>query len=223
MDDYGLAWERQKADLVNQVRRLAAAGDIEGLTTLAADYSEVASILTRAMQELGAWSAQVAAEENGGVPVEPSPAEINEVAIVIASGLAAELAVSATRAATAAIGTGDRPDDVADAVAEYLDGLSDAGARRQAGGGLHGSVNAGRLGTFHRGPVGALYAHEVNDRNTCVPCSHVNGRWLGNTDDLEQVLKSYPAGAYGGYVLCLGGPACRGTIFGVWRQGIGEE
>lgn len=55
--------------------------------------------------------------------------------------------------------------------------------------------------------------------HNCVPCSQVNGRFLGTTEQIETVWLSYPEGAYGGYVLCQGGPACRGTVFGVWREG----
>ncbi len=63
--------------------------------------------------------------------------------------------------------------------------------------------------------------------STCKPCKEVNGRWLGNISDLDQterhprdrtgVLALYPDGAYGGYIFCLGGVYCRGTVTGVWR------
>lgn len=53
--------------------------------------------------------------------------------------------------------------------------------------------------------------------HNCSPCKSVNGKWLGNTDQMDMVLASYPGGAYGGYVNCLGRERCRGTICGVWR------
>lgn len=223
MEDWSDAVGDQKEDLVEQVRALAATGDTAGLADLAVDSDDVAAILTAAMGELGAWAAADAATENGGEPVEPEESMLGEVAITTATLLAAELAVSASRAALAALGTGRTPNQVAEAVLDDLEDLSDAGARRQFGGALHGTVNAARLATFEAGPVGSLYAHEVNDSNTCVPCSHVDGRFLGTTDDLAQVLRSYPDGAFGGYILCLGGPACRGTIAGVWRPETEEE
>lgn len=214
--------DRQKQDLVNQVLRLAEEGDLVGLSDLAADSTEAARVLQDAMTELGRWAAEDAASQNGAGPVEPGPNLVADAATVIVTALSAELAVSASRAALSAFGTGRTPAQTADAVQEYLADLSLAGAQRQFGGALHGTVNAARISTFEAGPIGALYAHEVNDRNTCVPCSHVNGRFLGTTDQIDTVLLSYPDGAYGGYVLCQGGPACRGTIFGVWRPETAE-
>lgn len=219
MTDWDAEAVKQKADLVAQVRRLANAGDLAGLADLSVSSDAAALALADAMGQLAHWAADQAAQENGGEPAEPNGSLLDDVAIVTAAALAAELAVSASRAALSAIGTGQTPDQVADRVEEYLGELSDAGARRQLGGNLHGAINAARLATFEAGPVGALYAHEMNDRNTCVPCHQVNGRFLGTTNQIETVWLSYPEGAYGGYVLCQGGPACRGTVFGVWREG----
>ena len=223
LDNLMVEWdaqtERQKADLVERVRTLVDDGDLAGLADLATSSDAAALLLADAMTELAHWAADQAAQENGGQPVEPEDGMLAEVAIVTAAALAAELAVSASRAALQAIGTGQAPAQVADRVSEYLAELSDAGARRQLGGNLHGAVNAARLATFEAGPVGSLYAHELNDRNTCVPCSQVDGRFLGTTEQIETVWLSYPEGAYGGYVLCQGGPACRGTVFGIWREG----
>jgi hypothetical protein len=193
------------------------------LADLSTSSEEAAAVLAAAMADLAHYSADQAAQENKGDPVEPGPTLLETTAAVTAAALAAELAVSASRAALREVGTGLPARRVADNVREYLRGLSDAGARRQLGGTLHGALNSARLATFEAGPVGALYGHEVNDRNTCVPCSHVNGRFLGTTDAIETVWLSYPEGAYGGYVLCQGGPACRGTIFGVWRPETVEE
>jgi nitrate/TMAO reductase-like tetraheme cytochrome c subunit len=88
-------------------------------------------------------------------------------------------------------------------------------------------MNTARISTLRLAPEGALYAQEMNDRNTCRPCHEVDGRWLGNISDLAQasvhpqyrtgVLALYPDGAYGGYIHCLGGINCRGTVVGVWR------
>ncbi len=58
--------------------------------------------------------------------------------------------------------------------------------------------------------------------HNCDPCRSVNGTWLGNTDQMDQVLAAYPGGAYGGYVGCLGRERCRGTVVGVWREGADE-
>ncbi len=109
-------------------------------------------------------------------------------------------------------------DEVAQAASDALDALSNASTEKQLGGSLHGAVNAARVNTLRHAPEGAVYASEMNDKNTCVPCREVNGRWLGNVpSDMAQIERLYPAGAYGGYIDCLGGVNCRGTVVGVWR------
>jgi hypothetical protein len=192
--------------------------DLEGLAALATSSDDAAALLADAMAQLARYSADQASQENGGDPLTPPTNVLSGSAAVVASALAAELSVSASRAALRELGTGRPPSRVADAVRDWLNGLSDANARVQLGGALHGALNSARLTTFEHGPVGALYGHEVNDSNTCPPCREVNGRWLGNTDQMTTVVLSYPEGAYGGYVHCQGGSRCRGTIFGVWRQ-----
>lgn len=201
---------------------LVTNGDLAGLADLSVNSDAAAALLADAMAQLAHYSADQASQENGGDPIEPHRSVLADSAAVIAAALAAELAVSASRSALRELGTGVPPRRVADAVRDYLNGLSMTNARIQIGGALHGALNSARIATFEHGPVGALYGHEVNDSNTCPPCREVNGRWLGNTDQMGTILLSYPEGAYGGYSHCEGGSRCRGTIFGVWRQ-EGEE
>jgi hypothetical protein len=102
-----------------------------------------------------------------------------------------ELRITAARAALRT-GPDATPAEVAQAAQAALDALSDAGPTRELGGALHGSMNAARVATLRSAPAGAIYASEVNDRNTCKPCKQVDGRWLGNTDDLAQALTALP-------------------------------
>lgn len=51
-----------------------------------------------------------------------------------------------------------------------------------------------------------VYASELLDRNTCAPCSLVDGTDYAS---MEAALEDYPSGQYEG---CLGGPRCRGTL-----------
>lgn len=222
MPDYLDQVDQQKADLVQQVFDLVTNGDYAGLADLAVNSDGAAAVLVDSMAQLAHYSADQASQENSGDPVEPHLSTLRGSAAIVAAALAAELAVSASRAALRELGTGVPAQRVADGVRDWLNGLSDANIRIQLGGTLHGALNSARIATFENGPVGALYGHEVNDSNTCGPCRQVNGRWLGNTDQMATVLLSYPEGAYGGYVHCEGGSRCRGTIFGVWRQ-QGEE
>src|SRR5206468_3445588 len=70
-----------------------------------------------------------------------------------------------------------------------------------------------------------LYAHEMNDTHTCAPCGAVSGTLIGHTNDLTATESLYPAGLFGGYVGCEGGPRCRGTVVAVWHgeRGPAEE
>jgi HK97 family phage portal protein len=210
----------QKATLVAEVKRIATSGTLTDLTGLTVDSAEAAAALEAAMADVADLAARrvVAEAAAQDVTVAPKqPGDLAEVATVVARMLAAGLVLSAAGAAMRANGPGVSAGQIADAVAEHLDSLTDAEPRRQLGGALTGAQNAGRIETLRAAPEGALYASEKNDSHTCGPCLAVNGRWLGNISQMDQVEKSYPGGAYGAYVDCLGRERCRGTVTGVWR------
>lgn len=217
-----------KAQLVEQVELAISNDDFTALARLSADAGPGAEAFYEQLQSIADWSgAQTAAEiEEQDVDVTartPPRASLSGVAFLTVSLLAAELAISAARATLAANGSGRPRSEVGEYVREYLDGLSDASAERQFGGALHGTLNAARELTMRAAPEGSVYASEMNDANTCKPCRQVNGRFLGLTSQMDQIARSYPSGAYGGYIHCYGGPACRGTVFGVWRSKQTEE
>lgn len=220
----------QHDELVAQVRQIAAQGSVGDLTKLHADSGDAAAALTIAMVTAAQLAGQRVQAEALAQGVEDVPAGLvppgvlRDAAVVVAAGLAAELAVSAARAAMLANAGGASADAIAAAVREHLESLSDAWARRQFGGALTGAQNAGRIATLKVAPEGAVYSSEINDKNTCKPCKTVNGTFLGNISEMEQIERSYPGGAYGGYVACQGGVNCRGTIVGVWRpKRVGES
>jgi hypothetical protein len=59
-------------------------------------------------------------------------------------------------------------------------------------------------------PEPRVYASELLDRNTCGPCSMVDG---AEYPSLEAGRADYPTGIYRA---CEGGPRCRGTLVFVW-------
>lgn len=211
----------QKAGLVEAVRRIAQSGVLTDLIGIRVDTDSTAAELDAAMADIAEKAAghvvREAAEQ--GVSLDPVlPDGLDSVAKVVAEQLAGQLHSSATAAALRANGPETDADEVAGAVEEALDGLTMAEPERQLGAALTGAQNAARVATLAGSQtVGAIYASEKNDKATCLPCAEINGRWLGNTDDLAQVFRSYPGGAYGGYVGCLGRERCRGSIVGVWR------
>jgi HK97 family phage portal protein len=215
--------DRQKADLVAQVLAIATAGRISDLTGLSVDTSEAAALLAEVMADIGDDAADAvvreAAEQGVEIePVAPDRVQVDDVAAVVAALIGARLAAGAAAAAMRANGPAVTAAEVADRVRDHLAGLSVDGPRPQLAGALTGTQNEARLSTLRRAPEGALYSSEINDANTCGPCAAIDGKWLGNISDIDEVSKLYPGGAYGGYVDCKGRERCRGTITGVWRR-----
>lgn len=61
-----------------------------------------------------------------------------------------------------------------------------------------------------------VYSSELLDRNTCRPCSLVDGR---DYVDLEEAHRDYPGN--GGFHACEGRDRCRGTLVIVWQGEAG--
>lgn len=236
MEQLGKQWaelsDAQKQQLVDHVRLAAEHGQLTDLPDLRVDSDATSAALAAAMVAIAVVASKQivaeAAEQGVHLAVVHLPhAVVAPVAEVVARLLADELRITAARAALQT-GPDATPTEVAEAARKALDALSDAGPTKQLGGTLHGAMNAARVATLRHAPEGALYASEMNDKNTCGPCREVNGRWLGNISDLDQAAQAhalllYPDGAYGGYIFCLGGINCRGTITGVWRPAQTKE
>lgn len=215
----------QKDELVDAILDIADNGSITDLADLAGMITLTPAIaaLLAAMLDIGARAADHVVDEAAeqGVKVKPQPVDegrAKDVATVVAALLAGRLAAGAAATAMRANGPGVTAAEVGQAVREHLDTLSIDTPRTQLGGALTGSQNEARLETFRKAPEAALYSNETLDRNTCPPCRAISGKWLGNISDLDEVLKLYPGGAYGGYVGCEGRERCRGTVVGVWRR-----
>lgn len=102
-------------------------------------------------------------------------------------------------------------DEIVAAGTSAVTDLSDApdgDAARQEAHKLHG---AGRGQAADALPTpSAIYASELLDKNTCGPCSLVDGREYAS---IEAARLDYPEGRYRE---CAGGPRCRGTLVFVW-------
>lgn len=125
------------------------------------------------------------------------------------SVLAAALAGAAAKRATAVASL--PPADAAAKVGEYLAGLSDASLDTQLGGAVWQSVNTGRSEYMRANNPKAVYASELLDEATCDACAEEDGTEWPNVEAAEE---DYPSG--GGYIDCLGGLRCRGTLVSVY-------
>lgn len=209
----------QRAALAEQVARIIDGGDLTDLADMHLDTAEGTALLKVAMQGLADLSGNHIVQEAArqGVVLEAAAAageQLGEWAGLTADLLALGLRIAAAREAMRVASPGLSGAEVAHQVQQYLAALSDASVRDQLGGALTAAQNAGRFATIRKGPEAALYASEKNDANTCGPCREVNGRFLGNVSELPQVERTYPSS---GYVGCLGGVRCRGTVVAVWR------
>lgn len=209
--------------LVRQVRELLAGGDRTRLAELQVTTATATGVLQDAMLRMGETGAQAVVTEAAAQDVElsaviPARDDYADDATLTVDLLARGLETSAAREAQRIAGPEPDADAVADGVRTHLESLTDAEPKRVLGGALHGAMNAGRAATLAAGPLGAIYASEVNDVNTCGPCAAIDGRWICNTDDLAPLFKLYPLT---GYVDCEGGIRCRGTFTGAWRPQTG--
>jgi len=215
----------QRKELVDQVRKIVEDGDLSKLANMTVSTDEASALVEAAMVGLADVSGRHVVQEAArqGVDLEHKTAEVgrlSDLADLTAELLGFGLKISAARTAARAAGvTADAP-EVAHQVELALRSLSDASLRSALGGALTTAQNAGRFATMAAGPEAAMYASEINDRNTCPPCNAVDGRWLGNTTDMGQVNSMYPSS---GYIDCEGGEKCRGTVVAVWRPTVQGE
>lgn len=217
LNDFTEINEKWNSELLGQIKEMAATGSLLQVLGLQIDTASAAALLESAMSELSKGAAhKVAAEgEAQGVKVHPAyprQTEISTLAQVVIAQLGSEIALSAGREAVRVSGAGVTSEAVVAQVGKHLDQLTDARPRLQLGGALTAAQHSGRIATLKSAPQAAYYSSEVLDGHTCKYCAAVNRRWLGNT--LAEANLLYPRA---GYIDCLGGIRCRGTIVAVWR------
>jgi hypothetical protein len=224
LDDLLRKWSAitkgQRAQLAKQIASAINDGHLAKLADLSVDSDHAAAELLDALTRLHNLSAQQAAQEaleqGAVVPVAPpDSSQLGEIAVATAALLAAGMAVNAGREALRRRSDDKTGEQVAREVADWLDEQSDRSIRVAVGGALTGTQNRARIETWAKGPVGSFYAVEKLDNKTCENCRLINGRFITTTEDMGPLDRMYTQ--FGGYVDCLGGAQCRGTVTGVWR------
>lgn len=177
--------------------------------------------MTRAAHEAAGHVVTEAAGQ--GVTISPGTVDDEQIgrladdaARAVADNLGNRARRSASRRRPAGPLTDDDIDRIADGVRGELERDAESMQRADLGPAIHQGQHEGRLATLRDSeplvPSPAYYGSEQLDGNTCALCREVDGRWLGNT--LADALTEYPTG---GYVRCLGGERCRGTIVATYR------
>jgi HK97 family phage portal protein len=207
----------QRQQAVDQIRTAVNTGAITALGALSIDSTAAAALILAAMTAYASTSARQAqqeAQQQGATtqPVPPGRTVLGPIAAATAALLAAELATSAGREALRIHTPGMSGQQVADQVAAFLGTLSDSSLTAHLGGVLSAAQNKARLATFTAGPRTELLASEENDRNTCDPCSLIDGHSFGYSDDPAAVASAEAAYPAGGYTACEGRQRCRGTL-----------
>jgi len=220
----------QRAALVDAAVQAVAAGQTGKLGGLAVATGDGQAVILAAMQQvatLGALGVVMEAAHQG-VTIDPDRVKIDagrlgRVASARAQLIGARLsALAGTRvlqrvaAAAPPLGPGpktpaEQAADAGDDLAGWLALLSENPVVDQLGAALTAGQNMGRAAAFLAGPPSAVYmSSEIEDDNTCIPCSDIDGTEFPTLADAEA---SYPNG---GYLLCEGGMRCRGAVYGMW-------
>lgn len=204
--------------LVEQVQAAVEAGDSVALINLSAPVEGQATLAT-AMREMAEDAIVGAKEEAAEQGVRIGVVNLNDAlgveldqraeatATLLARGISESAARSAINLGTNALG----PEDVAAAVREHLESLTDAFLNDMLGGALTQAQNTGRRAVMSERPA-TVYASELLDGDTCTRCSDVDGR---EYDTITAAEADYPTG---GHKDCLGGPRCRGTLVAVYDE-----
>lgn len=206
-------------DLVGQVVSLADDGDMQGLATLVADSAPGASVIAAAMAQLAAAGGKAVQAEAKAQGVHiPLPAPVPAAQLAKVAGARAALAAGydarvAGQRALQQVAAADGS-VVGKAVRKTLEGLSASGVRDQLWAALQAAWNAGRFRVMEAAPASAgtavYYATEYLDDNTCTACVAEDGAEFA---DLAAARAVY---VNGGYVGCLAGLRCRGTVIALW-------
>lgn len=233
VDDTVEAWAdiqaAQRAQITAAVQAAVEADDITRLDTLTVDTIPAGNLLYGRMQSyaLRAGRAQQAEAEAQGVDIPEWSLDdeavtaaairdkLRQIAATTARLLGVGLVQSAVRQAMRLWGSGPA-EQIADAVDEHLAGLSTAAVEEQVGAAMTAAQNEGRMAVLQVAPPARYFASEALDSASCQPCREVDGT---EYTDLAAARAAYPVG---GYMGCLGGSRCRGTLVTVWGEPGGE-
>lgn len=223
VDEWAAIQAQQREQITAAVQTAVDAGDIDTLTTITVPTVDAANLLFGRMQAfaVAAGEAQQREAEAQGVSVPewslddealvaaPIRDRLRQVATTTARLLGLGLVQSAVRRAVQLFGSGTGA-EVAAQVDEHLASLSGAAVEEQVGAAMTAAQNEGRMAVLAVAPPAEYTASEALDRNSCAPCRAVDGTRYTTLPDARA---AYPSG---GFINCLGGPRCRGTLVTVW-------
>jgi hypothetical protein len=217
---WGPVRKQQIDDLIAQVEAAVEAGKPEDLATIQADVRG-ADVIMKHMLSTAKSAAEAAvaeAKKQGKTLTVPDDAALTEMlqprADAMASLLSRGISDSAARQALLRYGVSAlTPKDVGAGVRTQLESLSDSYLNDVLGGAMTQAQNGARRDVMSQDEGAQLYASELLDMNTCENCASEDGTEFQSQADADE---AYPTG---GYVDCLGGPRCRGTLVAIYGEG----
>lgn len=217
--------QAQREQITAAVQAAAEADDLDRLDGFTVDSADGERLLIARMIAYAreAGDAQQAEAEAQGVDVPEWSLDdealtaaairdrLRQIGRTAARVLGVGLVQSAARQAMRVWGSGTAQ-HVAAQVDEHLAALSGAAVEEQIGAAMTAAQNEGRMAVLAVAPPAEYVASEALDRNSCQNCRDVDGTRYTTLPDART---AYPTG---GYVSCLGGARCRGTLVTVWPQ-----
>lgn len=217
--------QAQREQITAAVQAAAEADDLDRLDGFTVDSADGERLLIARMIAYAreAGDAQQAEAEAQGVTVPEWSLDdealtaaairdrLRQIGRTAARVLGVGLVQSAARQAMRVWGSGTAQ-HVAAQVDEHLAALSGAAVEEQIGAAMTAAQNEGRIAVLAVAPPARHVATEALDLNSCKPCRDIDGTEYAS---LEEARTAYPTG---GYVNCLGGSRCRGTLVTVWPQ-----
>jgi 2'-5' RNA ligase len=217
--------EAMRAEVTASIQAAAEADDLDRLDGLTVDTEDGARLLIARMIAYAreAGEQQQAEAEAQGVTVPEWSLDdeaitaaairdrLRQIGRTAARVLGVGLVQSAVRQAMRVWGSGSAA-QVAAQVDEHLASLSGAQVEEQVGAAMSAAQNEGRMAVLAAAPPAEYVASEILDRSSCQNCRDIDGTRYTTLPDART---AYPSG---GYINCLGGARCRGTLVTVWPQ-----
>jgi hypothetical protein len=196
-----------------------ANGDLDAIMEISANpqHSEIIRAqLVQVAQRAATEASQEAMRQGISAPVpnlDDLLAALAERSVVADTMITREVNSAAIRRAVRMTGGTLEPSEVANQVRDELAAMVWQAPRDILSGAVQGAQNSARALYFRRDDAtGSYYASEILDDRTCDLCEAVDGQQYVSMDDAE---RDYP---FGGFVDCLGGGRCRGTIVKVYDK-----
>lgn len=220
LDIYLMNYPDTLADLIAALANLADPDNDARLARIAPLIEqatlEMAIVLERTVDQAYVGAATEAAGQGVELPAAKAPAPeaarlLQSYAYDLARHAPRHAIEAAQRAARAA--TGDPAGPARRQIVQEAAAASTAAGDDLSNRAANGAVGAGRMAAATAGPEPTeIYASELLDRNTCRPCSRIDGT---DYPSLAAARADYPLG---GYRACEGGSRCRGTLVFVYDE-----